>query len=92
VAATIEIIQNLKFEVLSHPPCSPDLALCNFHTLAPLKEALRGCQFGSDEEVKEGMHTWIHEQPKMFFSNGIRKLVNSYRKCVELQGDCGKII
>jgi hypothetical protein len=51
------------------------------------KEALLGRQFGRDEEVKEAVHTWIREQPKPCFSDRIRKLVDRYKKCVELLGD-----
>jgi hypothetical protein len=85
-ATTIDTSQNLKFEVLPHPPYSPDLALCDFHASSPLTEALCGCRFGSREEAKEAVHTWIREQSKTFFSDRIRKLVDCYKKCVELQG------
>jgi hypothetical protein len=74
VAVTIQIIQNLKFKFLTHPPYSPDLALCNFHAFGPLKEALHGCRVGSDEEAKEMVHTWIQQHTKTFSSDGIRKL------------------
>jgi hypothetical protein len=32
----------LRFEVLSHPPYSPDLALTNFHFFPHLKRDLKG--------------------------------------------------
>jgi len=31
---------------------------------------------------------WIQEQTKTFFSDGIRKLVDYYKKGVKLLGDC----
>jgi hypothetical protein len=42
----------------------------------PLKEALRGQRFASDDEVKYVVHTWLWSQLKTFFVNGIRRLVN----------------
>lgn len=84
---TAETIRNFKFEVLSHPPYSPDLIPCDFHALSPLREALRCQWFGCDEEVKEAIRTWIREQPKTFFSDGIRKLSDCYKSFVELPGD-----
>jgi hypothetical protein len=51
-AATTQTIRNRKFKVLPHPPYSPDFAQSDFHAFGLLKEALRGCQLGSDE-VKE---------------------------------------
>jgi hypothetical protein len=53
----------------------------------PLKEALRGRRFASDQEVKEAVHAWLAAQPKTFFSEGNRKLVQRWTKCVEKQGD-----
>jgi len=54
--------------------------------VGPLKEALRGRRFTSNEEVKEAVHIWLREQPKSFFSAGIQKLVERYNKCTVLQG------
>jgi len=87
-AATVETVQQLSFELLHHPPYSPDLAPSEYHIFGPLKEALRGRSFTSDEEVKVAVHTWLLEQPKSFFSAGIQKLVERYNKCIVLQGDC----
>jgi hypothetical protein len=57
-------IQDLKLEVLSHPPYSPDLAPSDFHLFWPLKDALRGRHFKSNEEEKEVVHDWLVQQPK----------------------------
>ena len=39
---TIDALETLKFEVLSHPPYSPDLAPSNFHFFPHLKRDLKG--------------------------------------------------
>jgi hypothetical protein len=49
----------------------------------PLKEAMGGKKFRSDEEV----HEWLHTRPQEFFSRGIRVFPVRWRKCVERQGD-----
>jgi histone-lysine N-methyltransferase SETMAR len=81
MVATVETIHNLKFEVLPHPPYSPDLIPCDFHAFGPLREVLHGYWFGSDEKEKEVVCIWIREQPKTFFSDGIRKLVDCLKLC-----------
>jgi len=86
-ATTIQTIRNLEFRVLPHPPYSSDLTPCNLHASSPLKKALHGHWFGTDEEVKAEVYTWIQEQPETCSSNGIRKLLDQYKQCVELQGD-----
>ena len=43
---------SLIFECLPHPPYSPDLAPSDFHVFGPLKEAMGGKSFRSNEEVQ----------------------------------------
>ena len=79
---TVRQIHNIKLEMLLHPPYSLDLASSNFDLFWPLKDALHGRYFGSDEEVKE-THDWLAQQPKNFFSQRIYALVECWRQCVE---------
>jgi hypothetical protein len=44
---------------MAHPPYSPDLTLSDCHLFGPLKAALRGRQFTSDQEVKEVVHACL---------------------------------
>ena len=83
-AHTAEPLRKLKFEVMAHPPYSPDLAPSDYHLFGPLKEALRGRRSTSDQEAKDAWHA---AQLKTFFSEGIRKLVQRWTKCVEKQED-----
>jgi hypothetical protein len=56
------------------------LAPSDYHLFGSLKKALQGRRFGSDEEVKQAMHTWLCDQPKTFFCDGIKKLVECCKK------------
>ena len=85
-AHTVETLRKLN-EVMAHPAYSPDLAPPDNHLFGLLKVALRGRQFTSDQEVKEPVDAWLAAQPKTFFSEGIRKLVQRWTKCVEKQGN-----
>ena len=38
--------------------------------------------------MKEAVRAWLAAQPKTFFSEGIKKLVQRWNKCIEKQGDC----
>ncbi|KAK8406892.1 hypothetical protein O3P69_007447 [Scylla paramamosain] len=51
---TINILQELHFEVLEHPVYSPDLAPSDYHLFGPLKDALRGRRFATDQQAKNG--------------------------------------
>jgi len=67
---TVDTLHDLKFEVLKHPPYSPDLAPSDFHLFGPMKEHLRGHKFADDDEVMEAVQSWLKATPKSFFSRG----------------------
>lgn len=59
------------FECLSHPAYSLDLAPCNYHVSALLKEMLGGKKFNMDEESREVLivvssicHIFSLQEPK----------------------------
>jgi hypothetical protein len=37
--------------------------------------------------VKAAVHQWLRAQPKTFFSDGIKKLIGHWEKCIAKQGD-----
>ena len=64
--STVVTIQDLPFECLPHLPYSPNLAPSDFHVFGPLKQAMGGKSFRSDEEVQQAVHEWLRSQPKEF--------------------------
>jgi len=81
--ATTDALETLKFEVLSHPPYSPDLAPSDFHFFPHLKRDLKGTYFTSDE-VKQAVTSWIKQRTPEFFIDGMGKLVLRWEKCIEM--------
>ena len=73
---TSETIRKLKFQVMAHPTHSPYLALSDYYLFGPLKGALRGRRFTSDQEVKEAVNAWLAAQPKTFFRRASGSLCN----------------
>jgi hypothetical protein len=63
---TIERLSQLHFEV-SNPLYTPVLASSDYHVFPVLRDALRGCHFASDLEMKEAVHVWLATQPEIFF-------------------------
>jgi histone-lysine N-methyltransferase SETMAR len=80
-------IQDAGFELLDHPPYSPDLAPSDFYLFPRLKEHLRGKKFLNDNEVMAAVEAFLDSQEKDFFLNGIRGLEKRWSKCVGLFGD-----
>ena len=87
---TVDTLRSLIFEVLKHPPYSPDLVPSDFHLFGPVKEHLWGQKFADYNEVMETVQSWLKAIPKSFFLEGIHKLVDRWTKCVAKQGDCVK--
>jgi hypothetical protein len=54
-------------------PKGSELAPRDFHIFCPMKEALRGRRFSSDEEVIGAAPNWLKTQPKSFYSDRIKK-------------------
>ena len=50
---TVEKIEEMGWELLQHPPHSPDLAPSDFHLFGPLKESLRGIKFENNEDDQQ---------------------------------------
>ena len=58
---TVETSNRLGFEDLEHPAYSPDLAPSDYRLFGPLKDALRGRAFSTDEEVQRVVHEWLRQ-------------------------------
>ncbi|GFW70445.1 histone-lysine N-methyltransferase SETMAR [Trichonephila clavipes] len=76
----------LSWERLHHSPCSPDLALSDFHLFPALKENLAGKGFGSNAEVKQTVKHFFRIRSPEFFQDGFLKLIKRYDKCLNLLG------
>lgn len=86
-ALTVQKLEQLGWETLEHPPYSPDLSPCDFHVFGPLKEALGGQKFHSDNEVEAYVRNWLQTRPDSFYVEGIKKLPIRWEKCVSKSGD-----
>lgn len=84
---TRAVLNDLRWELLPHPPYSPDLAPSDYHLFAELKKPLRGVRFEDLNDVKRAINRWIRDTPKKFFDEGLKKLVPRWQKCVAMNGD-----
>ncbi|GFV17566.1 histone-lysine N-methyltransferase SETMAR [Trichonephila clavipes] len=81
---TRELIESFGWEVLDHPPYSPDLAPSDFHLFRFLnfRYSLSGKRFSDIEEVKAAVNSWLSDQTADFFDEGFQNLVLRYDKCI----------
>lgn len=84
---TMAKFSELKYDLVEHPPYSPDLAPSDFHLFRNLKQFLRGKRFSSDEEVVAAVDQYFVDLPETHFKDGIHLLEKNWSKCIELLGD-----
>jgi hypothetical protein len=71
--------------VLKHPACSPDLAPSNYYWFPNLKKDLKGTKFSTTNDSMTDADDWFAAQPSAFYLDGLRKLEQWSKKCVELK-------
>lgn len=86
-AISMSKIEELKFELIDHPPYSPDLAPSDFFLFPNLKKWLAGQRFTSNEEVIAETNAYFEDFQKSYFLDGLKKLEDRLIKCIDLQGD-----
>ncbi|CAF4888914.1 unnamed protein product [Pieris macdunnoughi] len=84
---TTSIITEFGWDVLDHPPYSPDVAPSDFHMFPSLKKHLGGMKFANDEEVHEAVISLLREAAGSWFEEGIQKFVVRMKKLIEVNGD-----
>lgn len=80
-------LHKLRYQLLSHPPYSPDLAPYDFFLFPNMKKWLFGKKFTTNEKVKWETDAYFAELPKSYYLEGIKKLEYRWAKCIDLKGD-----
>ena len=80
-------IHELPFELLDHPPYSPDLAPSDFFLFPHLKIALGGQRFSSNEEAITFVNNYFAEKNTEYYLDGLQRWKHRREKGVELQGE-----
>ena len=62
----------LKWEVLPHPPYSPDVAPSDYHLFRSMEHGLAHQHFRFYEEIKKRIDSWIASKDASFFQDRIR--------------------
>ena len=71
---TMETTRKLKWDLLPHPPYSPDIIPSNFFLFGRTKSDLEGVWFKDNNAVISYVQQWIHTQPKNIWERGIKQL------------------
>lgn len=84
--ATRQKLRRLGWEVLMHPPYSPDLAPSDYHLFRSLQNSLNGVNLTSMEACKNAVTQFFAQKPRKFYSDGIMVLPEKWQKVVDQDG------
>jgi hypothetical protein len=76
-----------NWEILDHPPYSPDLAPNDYHLFPKMKVCLDTQPFHTNEKLMDGVKNWLHNLAATFFDEGLQKPVSRYDKCLNVDGN-----
>jgi [histone H3]-lysine36 N-dimethyltransferase SETMAR len=79
-------LANLKWEILPHPPYSPDIAPSDYHLFRSITHGLSEQRFSSYDDAKKWVDEWIASKDQDFFQRGIRMLPERWEKVVAADG------
>ena len=77
---TKSALEKMDFEVLPHPPYSPDLAPTDFHLFLSLSNQIRNKVFNNTEELKHFVKNFFSSKPSSFFESAFDKLTLRWKK------------
>lgn len=83
---TVQKLIELKYEILPHPPYSPDLSPTDYYLFKNLDKFLKEKKFNKEEDVKNAFVEFINSREQDFFKVGINKLLGRWEKCVDSLG------
>ena len=78
----LQKLNKLGYEVLPHPPCSPDFSPTDYHFIKHLDTFLQRKCIHSQQEAENAFHEFVKSWSMDFYATGINKLIFLWQKCV----------
>jgi hypothetical protein len=75
-------IRELDWEILPHPPYSPDLAPSDYHLFSSLSNNLRRVSFNNNAELQNWLDDIFAFKPADFLKRGIENLPERWENVV----------
>ena len=83
---TRQKLSRLSWEVMLHPPYSPDFAPSDYYLFRSLQNFLNGKTFNNDEAVKSNLFQFSADKDQKFYERGIMKSPEIWQKVIEQNG------
>jgi histone-lysine N-methyltransferase SETMAR len=80
-------IEQLGWEVLSHPAYSPDLAPSDYHLFRSMEHFFREKSFSDLESIKKEVTQFFDHKPASFYEKGIKSLPERWQMVIDSNGN-----
>ena len=80
-------VEKLNWEVLPHPPYSPDLVPTNYHLFRSLSNKLKEKQFDDLNQVENILNTFFFNKTPEFYASDIDQLPHRWSTIVDSEGE-----
>ena len=84
--ATRQKLLRLDWEVMLHPPYSPDLAPSDYYLFRSLQNSLNGKTLNDNKAVKSHLVQFFADKSQKFYERGVMKLPEKWQKVIEQNG------
>nr|CAD2209482.1 unnamed protein product [Meloidogyne enterolobii] len=86
-ATRAHITETLGWEILPHPPYSPDIAPSDYHLFRSMKNHLREVRFQNDTQIKNWVTDFLEaKSATTFYQRGIQKLPRKWQEVIDNNG------
>ncbi|PSN36375.1 hypothetical protein C0J52_23866 [Blattella germanica] len=86
-AAVRDLLRRWQWEILEHPPYSPDVSPCDYDLFSKVKEPLRGNRYNTREAIIHAVGRSIWTINRNGRADGVRRLPNIWQKVINNAGD-----
>jgi histone-lysine N-methyltransferase SETMAR len=83
---TKELLKELNYTVLDHPPYSPDLSPTDYNFFFHLELFVRQKKYATSQQVKRAFSSFVKRGGSKFCKVGIYKLREQCQKCIDANG------
>ena len=80
-------IARLGWELLPHPPYSPDIAPSDYSLFRSMKQAVAGEHFKDRLEIEKWLSHWFSSRHEEDYDHGIRDLRRRWREVIDHDGE-----
>ena len=89
--AVMDLLCRWQWEILEHPPYSPDMSPCNYYLFAKVKEPLRCIRYNTKYEFIHVIGWSIRNINKDGCTDGVQCLLNIWQKVMQEQAVVGSV-